>query len=143
MTSKWRRVAKFGNPAWYRVIELEDGWKVRMEFWLWNYKTVDESDVHIALIAYKGPYIRNWTCRKEGRAVGPGGLAVSSAALKLLDEVERVAPTKAKYDSVWMNVSAASLNLYLMYRRLLAKRGYTESFESREEYTPYMIKELR
>lgn len=139
---KWKRSLR-RKREWYQIIELEDGWKVRMDFWFWDYKGSRESDVKISLIAYRGLYLGKWTWRKEGHAIGPGGLAVASAALKMLDEVEQIAPSKAKYDSVWMEISGASLTLYLLYRRILSKRGYTEAAEESGEYTPYMIKELR
>lgn len=139
----WRRNLRFWKREWHRTVDIGDGWKVRMDFWFWDYRVHSESDVKVSLIAYRGPYLGKWTWRKEGHAIGPGGLAVVSAALKLLGEVEELAPSKAKYDSVWMEISGASLTLYLLYRRLLAKRGYTESAEEHGEYDPYMIKELR
>lgn len=114
-----------------------------MDYWFWDYKTHNESCVKVSLIAYRGPYLGKWTWRKQGHAIGPGGLAVVSAALKLLDEVERISPAKARHENVWMEISGASLTLYLLYRRVLAKRGYLESAEEHDEYDPYMIKCLQ
>lgn len=139
----FRRNLRFWKREWHRTVHLEDGWKVRMDFWFWDYKRFGESNVKISLISYRGPYLGMWTWRKQGHAIGPGGLAVASAALKLLDEIEQVAPSKAKFPKVWMEVSGASLTLYLLYRKILSKRGYTETAEQHDEYDPYMIKELR
>lgn len=141
--TKWRRNPLAKKREWYRTIPIGDGWKVRMEFWFWDYNTFKESDVKVSLITYRGLYLGRWTWRKEGKAIGPGGLAVAPAALKLLSEVEDIAPSKAKYESVWMEISGASLTLYLLYRKLLPRRGYHEAKEEHDEYTPYMIKELR
>lgn len=143
LTRGWRRSLRLGKREWHRTVRIENGWNVRMDFWFWDYKAHNESNVNVSLIAYRGPYLGKWTWRKEGHAIGPGGLAVASAALKLLGEVEQIAPSKAKHDRVWMVISGASLTLYLLYRRLLAKRGYSECREEPGEYDPYMIKELR
>lgn len=139
---KWRRNLIPWRREWHRTIAIGDGWKVRMDFWFWDYKHLSESDVKISLIAYRGLYLGKWTWRKQGRAVGPGGLAVAPVALTLLSEVEALAPSKAKLPRVWMEVSGASLSLYLLYRKILAKRGYRETAEEPGEYDPYMIKEL-
>lgn len=140
--AKWRRNVHLWRREWHRTVPIEDGWKVRMDFWFWDYKQFHESDVKVSLIAYRGMYLGKWTWRKEGHAIGPGGLAVAPVALRLLEEVEALAPSKARHEKVWMEVSGASLTLYLLYRKILAKRGYFDSEEHPGEHEPYMIKEL-
>lgn len=139
----WKRNIHLWRREWHRTIRLDNGWKVRMDFWFWSYPNFDESDVKVALITYRGLYIHKWTWRKEGKRVGPGGTTVASAALKLLNDVEQFAPTKAKNSHVRMAVSAANIEFYLLYRQLLSKRGYWESEELLNEYEPVMLKELR
>lgn len=138
----WKRTL-FKKRQWYQVVRIEDGWKVRMDFWVTPYKEHFDADVDVSLIAYRGWYGSHaWRWRKEGHAIGPGGLAVIPVALKLLDDVERVAPTKTEYKDVFMFVSGASLKLYLAYRGILKKRGYKETCETAEEYGPYLEKQL-
>lgn len=139
----WKRNLHLWRREWHRTIKLENGWKVRMDFWFWNYPNFDESDVRIALISYRGLYIHKWTWRKEGKRVVPGGTAVASAALKLLSDVERIAPSRAKHNRVHMSVGGANIEFYLLYRQLLSKRGYCESEELLNEYEPVMLKKLR
>lgn len=143
MTQTFRRSIRFWKREYHRTVKIEGGWKVRMDFWFWDYPKINESDAGVSLIAYQGLYLGKWTWRKEGSAIGPGGLRVASAALKLLKEVEQIAPQKAKHGNVWLDVSAASLGLYLLYRKVLSKRGYHESFEDPREYEVLMVKRLR
>lgn len=139
--TRWRRSFHF-KREWYRTVEIEDGWKVRMAFRVTNDNIYQESDVDVSLIAYRGRWVRSqW--RHEGKAVGPGGLAVASAALKLLSEAEEESVKRVKYSrNAWLYVMGSSLNLYLLYRRVLAKRGYMETWEDPGGYGPYMIKQL-
>lgn len=139
----WRRNVHLWRREWHRTVKLEDGWKVRMDFWFWDYPRHDESQVRISLIAYRGLYIHKWTWRKEGKRVGPGGTKIASAALELLSGVERFAPMKAKNANVVMSIGAANVEFYLLYRQLLSRRGYEESEELLNEYDPAMLKTIR
>lgn len=139
----WRRNVHLWRREWHRTVNLEDGWKVRMDFWFWNYPEADESQVKIALIAYRGLYLHKWTWRKEGNRIGPGGTVIASTALELLSDVERFAPSKAKHEKVEMAISGANIPFYLLYRQVLSRRGYEESEETSMEYSPVMMRSLR
>lgn len=126
---------------WSKTARLESGWKVRMEFWINHFSDCD--DIDISLVAYRGLYIHGWTWRKEGLAVGPGGLSVYPVALRMLAEAESVALTKTKAKQVDLYVYGATLPLYMIYRQVLRKRGYHETLETAHELTPYLRKVLR
>ncbi|QDK01368.1 hypothetical protein SEA_WATERT_99 [Microbacterium phage WaterT] len=138
----WKR-ALGKRKEWYRTVDIGDGWKVRMSYWYTTYSPSDVCpDADVSLIAYRGPYLGRWTWRREGKASGPGGTRVASAALGLLREVEDEI-RKSDWLSVHLYVTGATLRLYMAYRAVLKRRDYQETAEASNEYGPAMLKVLR
>lgn len=134
----WRRKWDWKLRAryWTKTVELPEGWRLKMDVTM--YHGTWDSEFYVALSTRQGR--KRLRSRDWGQAVGPGGTAVASASLQLLSEVEALVKRHGKASNGYVVVGAESLRLYLLYRKLLGKRGYVDSTEYPDEYAPQMEK---
>lgn len=97
-----------------------------------------KGEYYFGIHAYRGRL--GYLFYRPGRSSGPGGLSVVTPALEMLEEAERFVSDREKFG--YLTVWAESLRLYMIYRRVLGKRGYTESAESPLEWGPEMTKRI-
>lgn len=95
-------------------------------------------EYYLGLHAYKGRF--GHLFYRGGHPTGPGGVAVLSPALEMLNDAEWF--VFRREDIGFLTVWAESLRLYMVYRKVLAKRGYVESAEFPEEWGPEMTKRI-
>lgn len=97
-----------------------------------------EGEYCFGIHAYRGWF--GYMFYRPGVPSGPGGLSVVTPALGMLEEAERFVSSREKFG--YLTVWAESLRLYMIYRRVLVKRGYIESAEFPEEWGPEMTKRI-
>lgn len=130
----WRRARdKKLQIYWVQTQPLGNGYYLRAAIY-----PVENVEYSFGLHAYKGRL--GWLFYRGGQPTGPGGTSVLGPALEMLKEAERFVSQREAvgYLTVW----AESLSLYMVYRRILAKRGYFESKELPEEWGPEMTKRV-
>jgi hypothetical protein len=110
-------VKRFGNTVWgFRY--LGRGFFAVMRGELFE----DEWCINVVLnTSWGAPYLL--PRRFEGRAVGPGGVKAWVAASDLLHELEQWA---VDHHYAWMDVEAATDQLYRIYKARLLRRGYRD-----------------
>lgn len=121
MSKTWKKRLGWTHTTWKKTVDLGDGYKLRAV--LSNYRDSKE-DYNFGIFAFRGrfaPLLVKW-----GKSTGPG-LSVVGPALKMLEESEDIARGRAKeFHPTFLTITAETNKLFLIYRKVLAKRGYYE-----------------
>lgn len=123
--------------AFYVTLQLQNGYRLRMDVELWGPEDTYRHDVDVSIMAYQGRYSLSRAFEKEGTPTGPGGLEVVYPALSILDAAEIEARRRWPDVPLRMRIDAANKTLYRIYKRVLAPRGYHAT-----EWQTELVKEL-
>lgn len=130
----WRKARdKSLKTYWVQTRSLGRGYYLRGAIY-----PEDNGNYGFGIHAYKGRL--GWLSYRGGVPTGPGGSSVLIPALEMLNDAEWF--VFRREDIGFLNVYAESLKLYMIYRRVLSKRGYVESAEFPEEWGPEMTKRI-
>lgn len=128
----WKQGKHHGYPWIYRDARLSNGQKLRLGF-SWD-MDLGYPWVEVHMCAYRGLFWSRWAFRKQGQAVGPGGVEVWDHLREMFLEGEKELLLRFPSGAVTLAVYAASDRLFKIYRRLLEPHGYWQEEDQLIKY---------